>query len=236
MTHFLRHQPCPNCGSSDARGIWSDGSQYCFSCKSYQPPTSLDSFTLKRKKATSSYIALPEDAIPYLPDFVKAWLNKYSLTDAEIKLINPLWSFSRSSLIFPVYANGVLLMYQERYFGEEKRPKYLTYGYKGDVMHLLGNHSESMVVITEDLISAVKVSTVMNSMPVWGSNLSLKDATRLSKRFKHLVLWLDMNKASDSLKMASKYAPLFDSSVSVVTELDPKEYSHDEIRDRIRIL
>ena len=152
-------------------------------------------------------------------------------------VLNPLYTFSQELLIFPIYVNGELLMYQGRYFGDNPEvPKYLTKGYKGDVLHLLGNHDESAIVCTEDLISAVKVSTVMNSSPLWGSSLSFKHAIRLSKRFKQLVLWLDMDKAADSLKMASKYAGLFDTVKSVVTEKDPKEYNHDEIRDRIRVL
>jgi len=32
MADFLRHTSCDNCGSSDARGIYSDGSSFCFSC------------------------------------------------------------------------------------------------------------------------------------------------------------------------------------------------------------
>lgn len=29
---FLEHIPCPDCGSSDANGIYSDGHQYCYAC------------------------------------------------------------------------------------------------------------------------------------------------------------------------------------------------------------
>ena len=33
--HFLYHCPCPNCGSSDALSVYSDGHGYCFSCNTY---------------------------------------------------------------------------------------------------------------------------------------------------------------------------------------------------------
>jgi twinkle protein len=40
---FLRHEPCPNCGSSDALAVFSDGHKYCYSCTTYFRPTgSLD--------------------------------------------------------------------------------------------------------------------------------------------------------------------------------------------------
>jgi len=32
---FIRHVPCPQCGSSDANSIYDDGHQYCFSCETY---------------------------------------------------------------------------------------------------------------------------------------------------------------------------------------------------------
>ena len=31
-SEYLRKEPCPSCGSSDARAIYSDGHTYCFSC------------------------------------------------------------------------------------------------------------------------------------------------------------------------------------------------------------
>ena len=32
------HQPCPDCGSSDARAEYEDGHAWCFSCETYTPP------------------------------------------------------------------------------------------------------------------------------------------------------------------------------------------------------
>ena len=38
-SEFLRHEPCVNCGSSDANSLYSDGHSYCFSCTTYTHPT-----------------------------------------------------------------------------------------------------------------------------------------------------------------------------------------------------
>ena len=32
-TNFIKHIGCEECGSSDANALYSDGSTYCFSCK-----------------------------------------------------------------------------------------------------------------------------------------------------------------------------------------------------------
>ena len=36
-SEFIRHEPCPNCGSSDANSIYTDGHSYCFSCQHWAP-------------------------------------------------------------------------------------------------------------------------------------------------------------------------------------------------------
>ncbi len=37
---FIRHLPCPNCGSTDANSEYSDGHTHCFSCGHHTNPTS----------------------------------------------------------------------------------------------------------------------------------------------------------------------------------------------------
>lgn len=236
MASFLKHIPCKVCGSKDNRGVWDDGSEWCFGCHDYTPPNNgevIKKFLDKSKKNSfTQNVKLPEDAQPYLPEHAKRWLEKYNLTKDEYATLNPLYSFDRDLLIFPVYIDGEVVMYQGRYFGDNKKhPKYLTYGAK-DLLHIIGRDSDQ-IVVTEDIISAVKVGSVTNAMPVWGSNIPLGTAIRLSKRFSELVIWLDMDKAKESLKMASMFSPLFTKCKSVVTNLDPKEYSHDEISKAI---
>ena len=34
---FVRHEPCDNCGSSDANSLYTDGHKFCFSCRTYTP-------------------------------------------------------------------------------------------------------------------------------------------------------------------------------------------------------
>lgn len=234
MANWLRNTSCPNCGSKDNLGVYDDASTWCWGCRHYTPPTTeMRLKSMHKRKATQrgyTSVTLPEDATKYLPEHAKRWLAKYDLTNEEISGCQVLYSFEKDLLIFPIYSgDGTLLMWQGRYFGDnEKHPKYLTYGAK-DVLHILGPDTDTIVVV-EDLVSAVKVARVTTVTPLWGSSIGLELATRLSKRFKHLVLWLDMDKASESLKMAYKHSVIFQSTRSVVTPLDPKEYSDGEIR------
>ena len=36
-SEFIRHDPCPDCGSSDALAVYTDGHTYCFSCTTRTP-------------------------------------------------------------------------------------------------------------------------------------------------------------------------------------------------------
>ena len=36
-SEFVAHEPCNNCGSSDANSVYSDGHKFCFSCHAYTP-------------------------------------------------------------------------------------------------------------------------------------------------------------------------------------------------------
>lgn len=240
MARFVKHKPCPDCGSRDNRGVWDDGSEWCFGCHSYTPPQGnkmVEQFVNRKveKKRGNNVVTLPEDALPYIPDSVKSWLDKYQLTKAQIDSLNLLYSYERSLLIFPVYANNELLMWQGRYFGEKpKHPKYVTYGAK-DVIHIIEcGKRDGSVCVVEDIVSAIKLSTVIDAVPLLGSHLSSKLATRLARSYETLTIWLDYDKAVESVKFRQEFAPLFKDVTSIVTKLDPKEYSHDDIAKLIQ--
>ena len=36
-SEFVAHEPCDNCGSSDANSVYSDGHKFCFVCQTYTP-------------------------------------------------------------------------------------------------------------------------------------------------------------------------------------------------------
>ena len=36
-SEFVAHEPCDNCGSSDANSVYSDGHKFCFVCHTYTP-------------------------------------------------------------------------------------------------------------------------------------------------------------------------------------------------------
>ena len=47
---FVRHIPCPECGSRDNNSLYSDNHQYCFGCNTYVPGEGSQSETRRRRK------------------------------------------------------------------------------------------------------------------------------------------------------------------------------------------
>lgn len=243
---FLRHSPCPNCGSSDALAEYEDGHKWCFSCKYYEPPiNSINGYRNKFDKEEGKHYSqcvLPDDFDYNIGHKGVEWLKKYSLSHKEIVDNRFGWSnkgiFLKKQqvpmaplLVFPIYDQvGHLLMWQARNFGEHG-PKYYTKGAK-DCLHILGEQQGDTVIVTEDLISAIKVSRIAPAMPLWGSYLSLEIARRLSSRFNKVVMWLDKDKAQDSFKQAQNLSYLFkEGMTSIRTERDPKDYSTQELQE-----
>ena len=234
MAKWIKNTHCPRCGSKDNLGVWDDGSTHCWGgCGEWSPPKVLQLNRVKSDIYINVY--LPNDVIDILPTKALDWLAKYHLTKEELSVIKPLYSYEKDLLVFPIYDDqGELLMWQGRYFGDNtNHPKYLTYGAK-NVLHIVGVESDT-IVVTEDLVSAVRVGSVINAMPLWGSSMPLESIIRLSKRFKYLSIWLDNNKAKESLKTRIKASPYFDGVLSIVTELDPKCYSVEQIKEILNV-
>ena len=233
MAKFLRHLPCPKCGSRDNLGEYDDGSLFCFGCRYYYPGK--DSLKYVKQKVSpgakpGGVPPMPEDVSTYIPEVPYSWLKK-ALTDEEILRHRIGWSQERSALVFPVFDNqGNLLMWQSRYFGDNKDyPKYLTKGLKGDILHMLGNHPSDRIVVVEDLLSAIAVSRVENSMPLWGSTINLATLTKVARYYKNLAIWLDSDKLSEAVKARGIATLLFNNVEVISTEADPKYQTQEQL-------
>jgi hypothetical protein len=239
MSHFITHQPCPKCGSSDAFAEYDDGHFWCFSCRNYVPPNykSLKNmenyFSAKRELKKGE---LPHDFTKEIPKEPYAWLKQYSLTTEEISAYYG-WSQSQQMLITSYYGEeNDLLVWQGRYF-PARVPKVYTSGYP-DTHILLHSNTDGeysrRVVVVEDSVSAIKVARVCTATPLLGSNLSRHKSVGLSRSFTHLTFWLDYDKLSSMMKQTEANKLLFSKVDMIVTEKDPKEYSTDEIKELLK--
>ena len=238
---FIGHEPCPKCSSKDNLGRWSDGSAWCFGCRYYEPPKILCSIPQSIEKVktyiNNKLIMPPEDVTKLIGARGWMWLKKYGIMEKEVE--DCLWSDSKQWLIFPIYSNHgnkILIAWQARNFHPIRyKPKYITYGPVGDILHIIGQPSNKIILV-EDILSAIKVGrSLCQAMPLFGSNISLRLLTRLQERFKYLGIWLDMDKAKESLKSKLRASQLkFEKVFSIITEKDPKDYTNEEIKTKLQ--
>ena len=82
---FLRHSKCNNCGSSDGRAIYEDGSTYCFVCNTFekQGTEAVDIDDTPSLQATINLADRQRD-ITLLPIVTS---HRRRLTDTELQLL-----------------------------------------------------------------------------------------------------------------------------------------------------
>ena len=230
---YTQHEPCPRCGSKDNLARYEDGSGWCFGCRYYEPPQGLQrlrnfvgSTQLKTKWEN---LSLPIDASYRLKEEHLAWLNKYDLTRSEI-IKYRMMSSEQQGLILPIFNSKEELLFYVNRPMREGAPESKDNGLKPFVVFKSKEPTSDTIVCVEDYISAVKVSRVVPAQPLFGSFLSVGNITKLRKKYKHLLIWLDRDKAKESIRQATRCRSFFTSVRSVITDLDPKEYSTEEIR------
>lgn len=145
------------------------------------------------------------------------------------------WSEQRSLLIFPYYIEGTLVGWQGRYFGTDpKHPKWFSKGKLDSFVYTLGKESDT-IVLTEDIVSAIKVSSLQKSSPIFGSVISKHRFLALTHICKNVIIWLDPDKQKEAVKFAN-LGRLFGLNCSVILSAkDPKEHTYDEIRKLLNI-
>lgn len=243
---WIRHEQCPQCAergqdnACDNLGIHEDGHKYCFSCGFYQPKQGVSLADLAREfhtvesqqKEKNDSNSLPFDTHPFIPQKALTWLKKYGITNEEIEENQISFSPSRELLVFPIGSKGQHMeAWQGRYFGSNpEHPKYLTKGYKSNIMHVVNAGETSTVILVEDLISAIKVGRQYAAMPLFGSDITKTQLFRLSRYYENIAIWLDPDKYQHAIKLGQR-AELFFKEVHVVfSEKDPKDFSDEEIK------
>lgn len=242
---FLRHDPCPKCGSKDNLGVWDDGHKWCFGCGFYVAPHGISWEAIKARKgleqpkSTALTITLPHDACDSFPPTVKNWLSAYNIHHPDIVRYKIQYSHSNGAIIFPIYDHdNNLLMYQLRYL--DRKPKYFNKGDVGDFLpifsatHAANQLNTHTIVVVEDFVSAIKVSNHLHCMPLFGSHLSTQKMAALSKLYDNLFIWLDQDKFGKALELSQQAALIFKRVHPVRTAEDPKAYFGHEIGTRLR--
>lgn len=180
-------------------------------------------------------VKLPFDFTEQIPKEGLAWFYQYQIFEEDIKKHKFGYSPKYNRIILPVFNNDSLVYYQARTIDKvtKDNPKYINVRQSGAKNVFFKNFSltkNNEVCVVEDILSAVKVGKVLNSLSLLGSYVPDSLYQELQK-FAKIYLWLDRDKFKDALRYMSRIKFLTNKPVSVICEeKDPKDYSVEEIR------
>lgn len=239
---MIRKERCPQCAklgndrSGDNLAVYNDGHTYCFRCGYGSRRTRIVKPVDGVKQPEQLF--LPQDVTTELPYEARKWLNQYDLTRMDISGNNVMWSEQLQRIIFPYFNETGLLAWQGRYVEKEnqtemaeavkKHEKWYSQGKIHEILHPIKVIMREAVLV-EDIISAIKVSRVQGSIPIFGSSISPKHWLRLRHIVDRVWIWLDPDMRSKSVKMASMGQLLGIKTTCIFSDKDPKEHSFDEI-------
>lgn len=236
MSEFLRHAPCPKCGSKDNLALYRNGSGYCFGCGFFSRPNKTPYITEdkndSRHNERCSLVRLSGLLQSDVSKPAYEWIKRYGILLSEALCRGCRNSKEKpSSLYFTWYSDtGELLLAQERPFPKEgsAKRKYITYGIPNEVLpiyyHRDGSRCTDRLVIVEDAVSAIKIARITDAMPCLGSDLPAIKLKRLAGLYGAFTVWLDGNMYHKAQAMAQKLQMLGCEAKAIYTPLDPKCY------------
>lgn len=131
-----------------------------------------------------------------------------------------------------------LLLYQARNHSPLSKQRYFTKGNPNYCLPIYyadsAERRSSVLVVVEDCLSAIKIASTSDCMPVLGSDLSPIKIKRLTGLYGAFLIWLDGNMFHKAQKIARKLQFLGCLAEAVYTDLDPKCYKHDKVLDFIQ--
>jgi ribosomal protein S27AE len=235
---FIGVSRCPQC---EKRGDDRTGNNlaeysenfYCWKCGYTQQKKSIENYLKRFNGFSEAKVCNGITLTKRLSTEAKKWLLGYGLTDDEIAQFS--YSTERELKGQKVACELLVLLSTTNYwcarnFGDGV--KYLSSGTKPYVPY--GNNPDVLVFV-EDVISAVKVGRVATAVPMLGATV-LRDWWQLAKPYKRVIIWGDLDKATDNVIQARKATEILGKQVEyVITPKDPKEYNTKEIINIINI-
>jgi twinkle protein len=226
-SEFVQHIPCPECGSSDANSLYSDGHEHCFACNRHTRPDGAEH--------------LPVPAVS-LPGEVQA-LRSRGLTAETCRKFGVRLDTAGKRIILPYHdGDGRLVAYKSKY-QDKSHP--VTGKLPGTLFgqHLFGGGKS--IVITEGELDALAVWQARPNWPVVSVPLGAKSAKKAIQanlkyllNFEEIVLFFDNDEAGQDA--VQDCAPLLPGARTFIATAAPLKdaneallHSHDAVRQAI---
>lgn len=156
------------------------------------------------------------------PADARLWLYQSHLNDDDLQRLGFCWHADMQRVVLPflLLRGGKAWVARDPWWSRKaQRPKYLRpVNTPGAGLYIPeGARGAASVVLTEDLLSAIRISEVagLPTVPLMGTSLERTDALRIAKQYDNVLLWLDPDGAGGMGQMAvRKVLNTFDLRVS----------------------
>ena len=220
---------CPQCEKrgkdkhSDNLVEYPDGF-HCFSCGYHKHKHNLRASNELLSAKVCNGITLHKK----LPTSALKWLLQYELTLDEME------GFSYADKMVKkgqeVDCNLLVLTNSNDYWlARNLADDGIRYLSSGNKPFLKYGTSTDVIVFTEDIISAIKVSRIATAVPMLGARV-LREWWQNVTPYDRVIIWGDRDKAIDNIKLARKASEILGRKVEyIITDKDPKAYNNLDI-------
>lgn len=214
---------------------------YCFRCG--EPGFIKDERTLAERiaalaKARAADVEVVRPELPeprerdvqQWPKAARVWLYKAGLSNDAIERLGFYWHPVTQRVVMPVFENGELVYWQARSLNPNV-PKYINPTVERGTIAPRFGRGGACIVLTEDILSAIKVGMVNEAWSIMGTSLPDKIAVRLVNAARPVIVMLDPDDAGrkGTAKIITQLRLLGLTAGSYLGRADPKLLSLKEI-------
>lgn len=215
---------------------------FCFRCNDHgfipHPPMPLSEklARLHRQREVEANVQatadLPTPAVTdpqQWPDPARLWLYRVGFSNDDITRLGFYYHEPTARVVLPIYDQGQPVYWQARSV-DGRQPKYLNP--LVDRSRIAAKYgSGPVIVVTEDILSAARVSRVTEAWSVMGTKLPDGVAIQLVAQAKPIILMLDPDRAGQggNIKMQRTLQSMGCETRIVVPRRDPKYLTKEEL-------
>lgn len=165
------------------------------------------------------------------PPGARTWLFKAGLTEPEIRGRGVYWHRASDRVVIPYPEQGYWIA---RGYQPGRAPKYLAPTPKPKGLCVRYGQGP-LLVLTEDILSAIKVSRVTEAWALMGTRLSDYQIAKILGDTRPVVTWLDPDSAGQAgaAKIRAQLRAFGVDVRNVISKRDPKLHSAVEIKEYI---
>jgi len=169
------------------------------------------------------------------------WLKRYGITDEEISRNRIGYSETYGRVVLPSFgAKELDFMVMRRVNSlDTDSPKYLTYSNVEHVMYipqgLLPGGVTNSVVLTEDILSAIKVARYIPSIALLGTVINIRALEYVANNYNNVIVFMDddnLQVKKKQLDIKNRLEPFVKAVIIIHSNgVDPKEMSDDKLKE-----